>query len=133
MNKDPSSKKRLFTFVLLPVWFFVWGICPWDNASVAAQPLVATHAGHGHQEMDDTHHTSKGVEHSCVGAISLSKQQSNWGKDSLQPLPRNESSGSIFVFAQFHQPPHLPLPFSQTLRLPKRFSNLYQIHQSFRL
>jgi len=133
MNGYPSSEKRFFTFILLLVWFFVWGICPWDNNSAAAQPIMATHAGHGHQEMDDTHHASKGVEHSCVGAILISNQQSHEGKNSLQPPPRNESLGSIFLSTRFPQPHNIPSSFSQTLKFPKRFSNLFKIHQSFRL
>lgn len=56
------------------IWFFIWGICPWNNASEAAQVAEAAHADHGHEEeADHSHHASKGIEHSCSGSISFSK------------------------------------------------------------
>jgi hypothetical protein len=54
--------------LILIVWFWVWGICPWDASGEAAHAGQAAHAAHGHHEADDTHHASKGAEHSCAGA-----------------------------------------------------------------
>ncbi len=62
-----SYRNANIIFILI-VWFWVWGICPWDASSQAAQIGQAAHAAHGHQEADDIHHASKGAEHSCAGA-----------------------------------------------------------------
>lgn len=133
MNKRPSSKRRSSIFILLLVWFFIWGICPWDNASAVAQPLNAAQARHGRQEMDDTHHASKGITHSCTGPVSIFKQESTWGKSSLKSLPENCSSGSIVFLSHLYQSYLLSLPVSQAPEIPKRFSNLYQFNSSLLL
>lgn len=67
------SSRKTSILLLLTIWFAVWGICPWNNASAVAEGGKAAHAHHGHQgDIDDTHHASKGVEHSCSGSISYS-------------------------------------------------------------
>ena len=62
------SYRKASIFLTLIVWFWIWGICPWDVSSEAAHAGQAAHAAHGHHEADDTHHASKGIEHSCAGA-----------------------------------------------------------------
>ena len=118
---------------LLLVWFFVWGVCPWDDNSAAAQTLITAHAGHGHQGMDDTHHASKGGEHSCSGSASLSKEEATWVKSPMKPLPQSDSTVSIVVTSSFYPPHHLPLRLLQARAFLKPFENLYQINQSLRL
>ncbi|MCG3113299.1 MAG: hypothetical protein MCM46_15900 [Candidatus Manganitrophus sp. SB1] len=66
--------RKYSTPVFLLLWFWIWGICPWDSSSAVAQPLEAAHAQHGHRSADDTHHASKGTEHSCSGSISYSSK-----------------------------------------------------------
>lgn len=65
--------------LLLAVWFLVWGICPWGEAPSTAQAAEkhASHASHAHSGSSETHHASKGAEHSCSGAISYSDPDSN--------------------------------------------------------
>ncbi|TAK05768.1 MAG: hypothetical protein EPO39_10595 [Candidatus Manganitrophaceae bacterium] len=62
------SYRKATILLTLIVWFWVWGICPWDVSSEAAHAGQTAHMAHGHQEADDTHHASKGSEHSCAGA-----------------------------------------------------------------
>lgn len=58
--------------LLLSVWFFVWGICPWSDSSASAAPYHAAHDRHGHSA-SDSHHASKGGEHGCSGSLSYKK------------------------------------------------------------
>ncbi len=127
------SKQRFSISALLLLWFFVWGVCPWDNNSAAARTLITAHAGHGHQETDDTHHASKGGEHSCSGSASLSEEESTWRKGTLKPLPQNDSPDSIALPSRFDQLAPLPLRLLRARAFHKHFSNLYQINQSLRL
>lgn len=63
------TQKAAFIYLnplFLVIWFFIWGLCPWDNTLCAAQ------AGEGHPG-SQTHHASRGTEHSCAGSISYSK------------------------------------------------------------
>lgn len=62
------SYRKANILLVLVIWFWVWGICPWDVSSEAAHAGQAAHAAHGHHEANDTHHASKGIEHSCAGA-----------------------------------------------------------------
>lgn len=74
------SVRRYSVLVLLTVWFFIWGICPSDNFQPVAQAMETVHTGHGHHhEMDHTHHSSKGTEHSCSGSIVYNSDNSNSG------------------------------------------------------
>ncbi|MFQ5597604.1 MAG: hypothetical protein ACE5GK_06080 [Nitrospiria bacterium] len=127
------SKQRFSISALLLVWFFVWGVCPWDNASVAAQALGGAHARHGHREMDDTHHASKGGEHSCTMSASLSKEESTGRTDNLKPLPQNDFPLSVAVPYRFEPPDPLPLGRLRAHAFLKPFSSLYQRNQSLRL
>ncbi len=133
MRYFQAPKNRFSISLLLFVWFFIWGVCPWDNNSASAQTLMTAHAGHGHQKTDDTHHTSKGGEHTCSRSALLSKEEASWGKGPLIPLPHNDSTVSIIVTSRFYHPTHRPLHFLEARIFLKRISNLYQLNQSLRL
>lgn len=126
-------RNRFLISVLLLFWFFIWGICPWDNSSEAAQILEMAHTQHGHQAAEDTHHASKGIEHSCSGSISYSQVKLIEGKGFLKPAPLSESIVLVVLPLSLSQPHHLSLPFSQTPQLPKRFSELYQFNPTLRI
>lgn len=69
------SYRKANILLVLVIWFWIWGICPWDVSSEAAHAGQAAHASHGHHEADDTHHASKGIEHSCAGAGAYNSNQ----------------------------------------------------------
>lgn len=128
------SFRKYSTPVFLLLWFWVWGICPWSSSSSAAQAGEATHADHGHHgAMDDTHHASKGTEHSCSGSISYSSK--------LQKERPYEQAGSlhqqIFFFAdtsgylnQVHG--YQKLLFERST-LPKLLTEYYQLYAVYRI
>lgn len=129
-----SAHSRKYAIMsLLLLWFFLWGICPWDSSSAAAQPLEAAHTQHGHHGTDDTHHASKGSEHSCSGSILYSNEKSVEGKGCLKPVATKRFSALIVLQSDLYQPYHLSLSLSQTPQLPKRFSNLYQFNPTLRI
>lgn len=133
MKPNFYFRNRFFISVLLLFWFFIWGICPWDNSSEAAQILEMAHTQHGHQAAEDTHHASKGIEHSCSGSISYSQEKLIQGKGCLKLAETKNFPALIILPSHFYQPHHLSLPFSQTTRLPKRFSDLYQFNPTLRI
>ncbi|MGB3941807.1 MAG: hypothetical protein WBK96_09975 [Candidatus Manganitrophaceae bacterium] len=133
MGPTLCLRHRLSISAFLLVWFFIWGICPWDTSSAAAQTVEAAHTQHGHQPVDDTHHTSKGIEHSCSGSISYSQEKLIQGKGCLKLAETKNFPALIVLPSHFYQPHHLSLPFSQTTRLPKRFSDLYQFNPTLRI
>lgn len=125
------SRKYAITPLLL-LWFFLWGICPWDGSSAAAQPLEAAHAQHGHHGTDDAHHASKGSEHSCSGAISLVKNELPKEKELLKSVSLADHSIANPLYSLHFVGP-LPRSFSNTMVLPKLLSNLYQLHSNYRI
>lgn len=126
------SQKTTIPLLLL-VWFFIWGICPWSNSSAVAQQTGATHAKHGHHEVDDTHHASKGTEHSCSGSISLSKN--NLKSD--RPLCANVFSENISLSTDLGFRPNHNHDFLRHLfersTLPKLLAEYYQLYSVYRI
>lgn len=70
------NRKRFFLIISILVSFFIWGICPWNNSSVAAGSFHSTHAAHGHPtgHEEERHHASKGYDHGCINPISYNKE-----------------------------------------------------------
>ena len=128
----PSVQKYTIPLLLI-VWFWVWGICPWNSASAAAQVVEAAHADHGHHGVDDTHHASKGTEHSCSGAISFSK--SNLKAD--QSLCHSAVTQDLSLLTD----PAGPLnpidgylkPIFERNTLPKLLTEYYQLYSVYRI
>ena len=134
MKRNDPSGHRLVVSLFVLLWFFVWGVCPWDRSSSAAHAGEATHANHGHHgDMDDTHHASKGTEHSCSGSISYS---SNAQKERLY-----EQVGSVgrqtfapaelsFRLTQSHG---YQKPLFERNILPKLLTEYYQLYSIYRI
>ncbi|MFY9271108.1 MAG: hypothetical protein WAO55_15300 [Candidatus Manganitrophaceae bacterium] len=122
-------RHRVSISVFLLTWFFVWGICPWENPSATAQPLRAVHVGHGHREGDDTHHASKGSEHGCTGSISYTKKS----EDSRYPLHAVAPLISLLAVASppigFDRHPY----FFESTFLPKQLTEYYQLYSVYRI
>jgi hypothetical protein len=122
------SRKCSIPFFLI-VWFFIWGICPWSSSSAAAQAAEAAHAKHGHHgEAGDTHHASKGTEHSCTGSISYSKGDD--GSDRVLDF-----TGPTLDPSHLSGPAALsdrPYFFGATF-LPKRLTHLYHLYVVYRI
>ncbi len=125
---------RMTTCFLLLVWFFVWGVCPWSDSSSVAHAGEATHADHGHHgDMDDTHHASKGAEHSCSGSISYSSK--------LQKERPREQAASVYqyFFSPTDPPIHLnqahgyQKPLLERSILPKLLTEYYQLYSIYRI
>lgn len=127
---SPFRKYSIPFFLLL--WFWVWGICPWNSSSAVAEPLEAAHAGHGHQGEDDTHHASKGTEHSCSGSISYSnKSQNDRPHEQVVSLQSISSSmDSAIYLSQFHR---YQKPLFERSALPKLLSEYYQLYSVYRI
>lgn len=115
----------------LVVWFFIWGICPWNNSSPVAQTAEATHADHGHHgDMDDTHHASKGTEHSCSGSISYSiKLKDVRPYEHVVPVLALLPDLAIRL-VQIHGRLRPPLERST---LPKLLTQYYQLYSVYRI
>lgn len=125
----PSQKYSILLFLI--VWFWVWGICPWNSSAPVAQAMEAAQAQHGHQEMDDTHHASKGTEHSCSGSIF-------YGFKSRNDRPQDHVSiQPVFLLAD----PVVPIveieyfltPLLQRRTLPKLLAKYYQLYSVYRI
>lgn len=119
---------RTTTCLLVLVWFLIWGICPWNGASSVAQAGEATHAEHGHHgDVDDTHHASKGAEHSCSGSISYS------GK--VQKERPQEQTFSICIDPLIHlrQAHGYQKPLLERGALPKLLTEYYQLYSVYRI
>ncbi|MCG3113305.1 MAG: hypothetical protein MCM46_15930 [Candidatus Manganitrophus sp. SB1] len=96
-----------------------------------AQAMEAAQAQHGHQEMDDTHHASKGTEHSCSGSIF-------YGFKSRNDRPQDHVSiQPVFLLAD----PVVPIveieyfltPLLQRRTLPKLLAEYYQLYSVYRI
>ncbi|MFY9270609.1 MAG: hypothetical protein WAO55_12785 [Candidatus Manganitrophaceae bacterium] len=115
--------------LLLVVWFFIWGICPWNNTSSIAQASEEHHSSHHHSETTDTHHASKGAEHSCSGSISYTKSD-------LGSAHFLSQSGSIeATVAIFDRPVRLNCPpyFFNSTFLPRLLTDYYQLYSVYRI
>ncbi|MFY9268975.1 MAG: hypothetical protein WAO55_04410 [Candidatus Manganitrophaceae bacterium] len=127
-----SRSKILF---LLIVWFWVWGICPWDASSQAAQIGEAAHADHGHQEADDIHHASKGAEHSCAGA-GVYNSNEDLLKIGWHPLHAVSSLNLPFGADRAAQPFRADRLLSSLLErmvLPKLLTEYYRLYSVYRI
>lgn len=122
--------------LFLAVWFFIWGICPWNSASSVAQAAQAAHAEHGHHgEADDTHHASKGTEHSCTGSISYSikvkhdrpPDDSTPIQDLISPVLPADRAVSL------RRGDGLPTLLLERHTLPKRLTEYYQLYSVYRI
>lgn len=111
--------------LLLIVWFFIWGICPWSNA--AAHPGEAP--TQSHHQTDHTHHASKGSEHSCSGSISYSK--SDLGSDRLlNPAGAIEATIADDISLSGR---HDPSYFFELTSLPRLLTAYYQLYSVYRI
>lgn len=131
MTATPSRKYSIPFFLM--IWFFIWGICPWNNSSEAALIVDAAHANHGHAETDHAHHASKGIEHSCSGSISFSKsnlktEQSLFHATCSQDLLllTNPATG----LSQAHRFQKLLI---ERNTLPKLLTEYYQLYSVYRI
>lgn len=124
--------RKCSMLLFLTVWFFIWGICPWNNASSVAQAAEAAHAEHGHHgEADDTHHASKGSEHSCTGSISYSMKLIN-DRPPDHSTPIQNLTLSTDSAIPLHQTHSLPRPL-QRHTLPKLLTEYYQLYSVYRI
>ncbi|TAK07622.1 MAG: hypothetical protein EPO39_06195 [Candidatus Manganitrophaceae bacterium] len=117
--------------LFLFLWFWVWGICPWSGSPTGAQAAESTHAAHGHHGMDDTHHASKGTEHSCSGSISYSSKLQNdrpHEQVSLQLLFL--STDPAICLSQAHG---YRKPLFERSTLPKLLTEYYQLYAVYRI
>lgn len=71
------DRRRFCLTIIIAVSFSIWGICPWNESSQAAEYFNSTHAGHGHTagHEEETHHASKGYDHGCINPVSFSKEE----------------------------------------------------------
>lgn len=119
--------------VLLMIWFCIWGICPWNSSSEAAQVAEAAHAEHGHEETDHTHHASKGIEHSCSGSISFSKNNLKTDLPRCQAISGQDLLlliNPVVGLSQAHG--FLKLLFERNT-LPKLITEFYQLYSIYRI
>lgn len=113
--------------LLLIVWFFIWGLCPWSAPASIVQAPGPAHAEHAGRK-SDTHHAAKGTEHSCSGAISYSK--SDLGSDRLL-----NATGLIetTVLIANHPGSNRPPYFFESTFLPKLLTAYYQLYSVYRI
>lgn len=127
----PSLQKYAIPLLLI-VWFWVWGICPWNNTSAAVQVAEAAHSEHGHHGIDDTHHASKGTEHSCSGSISFSK--SNQKTDQMLCYSTFTRDLSLLTDSAHPNQIHRYLkPLFERNTLPKLLTEYYQLYAVYRI
>lgn len=126
----PSQKYTIP--VLLIVWFFIWGICPWNSSSAVAQPAEAAHAAHGHHGMDDTHHASKGTEHSCSGAISYSQNNLKTDQALLASSPTQVPTLTDPTVSSNQNSGFFKLVIERST-LPKIMTEFYQLYSIYRI
>lgn len=126
-----KTKRPAFIYfnpVLLIVWFFIWGICPWSPTASVAQAAETAHAAHGHHGMEETHHASKGTEHSCSGSISYTK--SDLGSDRVLNRPGSVEATAITAGG----PVRLNLPyFFDATFLPRLLTAYHQLYSVYRI
>ncbi|MDC4204715.1 MAG: hypothetical protein MPW14_16145 [Candidatus Manganitrophus sp.] len=124
------TQKAAFIYLnplFLVIWFFIWGICPWDNTLSAAQ--AGNPGAHGHSEATDPHHASKGTEHSCSGSISYSK--SDLGSERC--LSQTEPVGTTVVVPDRPIRLNDPSYFFELSFLPRLFTDYYQLYSIYRI
>ncbi|MCG3117853.1 MAG: hypothetical protein LLH30_19455 [Candidatus Manganitrophus sp. SA1] len=128
----PLSRKCSIPF-FLTVWFFIWGICPWSAPSFVAQAAETAHAEQGHhREADETHHASKGTEHSCTGSISYSvKLKNDRPPDHGVALPNLTFPDDPSI--SLHPTRGLPKPLLERETLPKLLTEYYQLYSIYRI
>lgn len=125
--------RKCSVLLFLAVWFLIWGICPWNNASSVGQAAEAAHAEHGHHgEADDTHHASKGSEHSCTGSISYSMKLIN-DRPPDHSTPIQDPTLSADPAVSLHQTRGLPRPLLERHTLPKLLTEYYQLYSVYRI
>lgn len=125
------TSKALF---LLIIWFWVWGICPWESSSAMTQVMQDGHAGHGHQETNETHHASKGGEHSCANPTLYSNPY--FQKDGPLSLIDGPSSFTAVLrnpAFSVDSSDCLPNAFLPRAFLPKLLTDYYQLYSNYRL
>jgi len=129
------SYRKANILLLLIVWFWVWGICPWELPSPGAEAGEATHAAHGHQEGDDTHHASKGMEHSCAGSGFYNSNQNllkiGWLQLHLLSFDDLTLRGNLAL--QPNQTDGLMASLLQRTVLPKLLSDYYRLYSVYRI
>lgn len=118
--------------VFLLLWFWIWGVCPWDSSSEIAQPLESAHAQHGHQAADDTHHASKGTEHSCSGSISYSSK-SQKDRPCEQAVSIQCIAPSIDPTVCLSQSQGYQKLLFERSALPKLLTEYYQLYAVYRI
>ncbi len=111
--------------LFLIVWFFIWGICPWSNATPLAQAAEDSHPQHHHHNADGTHHASKGAEHSCSGSISYTK--SDFGSDRLLSPVGPVTIRFADCPARLNHPPY----FFESTILPRLLTAYYQLYSVY--
>ena len=119
--------------LLLIVWFWVWGICPWNNASAAAPAVKAAHTEHGHHGIDDTHHASKGTEHSCSGSISFTKNDPKAASSLRQPVSTQEGWLLSDPPSRLNEIDPFLKPLLERSTLPKLLTEYYQLYSVYRI
>ena len=125
------SRKCSIVF-FLTVWFFIWGVCPWNDASVAQVPEAADAEHRHHGEADNTHHASKGAEHSCTGSISYSMKLKN-DRPLDHGIPIRDLTFSADPVISLHLPHGLPMPLLERHSLPKLLTEYYQLYSVYRI
>jgi hypothetical protein len=126
-----SPVQKYMIPLLLIVWFWVWGICPWNEASGADQASETAPVGHGHHEVDDTHHASKGTEHSCSGSVSYQNKSQNEQPHEAGIFLQNGSlPDPIIRLIQHHG---ILKPLLQRSTLPKLLTEYYQLYSVYRI
>lgn len=128
-----SFRTSKVLFVLI-IWFWVWGICPWDSSSAATPVMQGVHAQHGHQAAGETHHASKGGEHSCANPTLYSSSQ--FQKDGHLflidgPFSFTAVLWNLMLSADLSG--YLPSSFQPRTFLPKLLTEYYQLYSIYRL
>lgn len=127
----PRSKPGIL--LLLAVWFLVWGICPWSDSLAAAEGPESAHPLHDHHEADDTHHASKGAEHSCSGSISFTKNDLKADQTFCQSLSGHDPQRSADPAIRLIQDHGILKPLLRRNVLPKLLTRYYQLYSVYRV
>lgn len=119
--------------LFLLVWFWIWGICPWNDASLPAQVLDGSHAEQGHHGVDDTHHASKGTEHSCSGSISFTQNNLKTDQTLCLSFSKENITPSIDPAMTLSHTHGFLRPLFERNTLPKLLSEFYQLYAVYRI
>jgi len=113
--------------LFLVIWFFIWGICPWNSAAEAQAAEEHPPSRHA-SERADTHHASKGTEHSCSGSISYTKSDfsSDRHLDPAEPVIVAATAANRSIRS------HHPYFFEATF-LPRLLTAYYQLYSVYRI